>query len=69
MDIYQVNRMLEQFIGDDDDVDSYGMDVMTRKRLKVSKMMQKKKIKPRRPIRSKLPYSLDKIPKLQKEDA
>jgi len=50
--------------GDDDDLGPFGMDANTRKRLKVSRLMQKKKVKPKRPMRTKLPYSLARVPKL-----
>jgi len=64
MEIYQVNMLLEELEGDDNDVDAFGMDAMQRKRLKVGRLMQKKKVKPRQPMSSKMPYSMANIPKL-----
>jgi len=61
-------ELVEQLAGDDNDVDSFGMDPLTKKRLKVSRLMQRKKIKPRKPMRSKLPYSMAKVPKLPESE-
>lgn len=65
--VRDVNELLAMTIHDllredDDDVDEFGMDMMTRKRLKVkTKMERKGKKKLRRPIRSKLPLSLSRV--------
>jgi hypothetical protein len=53
--------MLEQMTGDENDVDEFGMDVRTRKRMKVKHKFSKKKQKPKRPVPSRMPYSLRNI--------
>jgi hypothetical protein len=60
-------ELFEQLAGDDNDLDMHGMDAMQRKRLKVGRLMQKKKVKPRKPMRSKLPYSMANVPKMRDE--
>lgn len=50
---------------DENDVDEFGMDPHTRRRLRVkSKGQMKGKKKPMRPMRTRMPYSLAKVPKL-----
>lgn len=54
----------EQSYSDSNDIDQHGMDSATKRRLKVHRLMQKRKVKPEPPIRSKMPYSLANVPKL-----
>lgn len=57
-----MNLLCEYSEPDANDVDSFGMDAMTRKRLKVKDKLEKPgKKRIRRPMRSKLPLSLAKV--------
>jgi hypothetical protein len=54
--------LVEQVGGDDDDVDQYGMDALTRKRLNVKTKAERiKGKKVLKPMRSRLPHSLAKV--------
>ena len=54
---------------DENDVDEFGMDPHTRRRLRVkAKGVAKGKKRPMRPMRTRMPYSLSRIPKLGSVD-
>jgi len=64
-----VSALGEQVAGDENDLDTFGMDAMTRKRLGAQKLLRSAgRKKPQRPMNSKVPYSLAKIHKLGKEE-
>jgi len=59
----------EQPVGDENDVDAFGMDAHTRRRLRVDRLLQPRgKKKPRKPMRTKMPHSLARIPRLGNEE-
>jgi hypothetical protein len=66
MDVKNINMILseivEQMTGDENEPDEFGMDVATRKRLRVkNKFSKKMKNKPVKPTPSFLPYSLSNL--------
>ena len=53
--------LFERIVGDENDLDQFGMDAMTRKRLKVKNKMARVKRKPMRSLPTKLPRQLADI--------
>lgn len=63
---YLGERAFDDVDMDANDVDTHGMDAMTRRRLRVKKLHQKVgKKKPRRPLNTKTPYGSADIPALE----
>ena len=61
--------ILEQIKGDENDAGIHGMDVRTRRRLKVGRLKKlKKEPKPKLPERSKEPYSMARVTIFQNEE-
>lgn len=70
----QLERLGERAFDDIDvdanDVDTHGMDAMTRRRLRVKRLHQKVgKKKPRRPLNTKTPYGSADIPALERSES
>lgn len=70
MNLRVVNEMLLSLVEQvDDDIDlndlgPFGMDAMTRKRLRVKRLHAKKKKKVKRPMKNRMPYSLRNLPSM-----
>ena len=69
MDLKVVNEVLSNLVEQVDDIDlndldSFGMDAMTRKRLRVKRLHVPKKKKVQRPVHNRMPYSLKNLPSL-----
>jgi len=58
---FVLSGLVEQLAGDQNDPDEFGMDVHTKKRLKVKRKFSKMKNKPMKEPPSVLPYSLANI--------
>jgi len=66
MDLRAINEVLLTLLEQVDDVDlndlgAFGMDAMSRKRLRVKRLHVKGKKKVRRPVKTSMPFSLRNI--------
>ena len=70
MNLQAVNDVLLNLVEQvDDDIDlndlgPFGMDAMSRRRLRVKRLHVKKKKKVERPMKNRMPYSLRNVPAL-----
>lgn len=67
MNLRETNELLQEMVegmldADPNDLDSFGMDAMTQRRLKVKKLHKPKSAKKvRRPLKTHMPYHLQKV--------